>query len=75
VNDRVFGAPWDCLVCPSTKNSANDYNSGWGYKYLEPPPFKPSKHLGLFIQYKSKEYTPKTQSKPSILSRFQNQVK
>jgi hypothetical protein len=25
----------------------------------QPPAFKPSKHLTLFIQYKSKEYTPK----------------
>jgi hypothetical protein len=41
----------------------------------QPPPFKPSKLLTLLIQYKSKEYTPKTQSKHSILSKFQNQVK
>ena len=46
-----------------------------GYKYPQPPPFKPSKHPTLFIQYKSKEYTPKTQSKHSILSKSQNQVK
>jgi hypothetical protein len=65
----------DCPVCPSTEQSANRYNSGWGYKYLHPSPFKPSKHSTLFIQYNSKEYTPKTHSKPSILSKFQNQVK
>jgi hypothetical protein len=46
-----------------------------GYKYPQPPPFKPSKHPTLFIQYKSKEYTPNTQSKPSILSKLQNHVK
>jgi hypothetical protein len=53
----------------------NDRNSGWDYKYPQPPPFKPSKLLTLLIQYKSKEYTLKTQSKHSILSKFQNQVK
>jgi hypothetical protein len=34
-----------------------------------------SKHPTLFIQYKSKEYTLKTQSKHSILFKFQNQIK
>jgi hypothetical protein len=34
-----------------------------GYKYPQPPPFKPSNLLTLLIQYKRKEYTPKTQSK------------
>jgi hypothetical protein len=51
-------------------NESNDWNSDWGYKYPQPPPFKPSKLLTLLIQYKSKEYTPKTQSKHSILSKL-----
>jgi hypothetical protein len=38
----------------------------------QPPPFKSSK---LYTQYKSKEYTSKTHSKPSILSKYHNQVK
>jgi hypothetical protein len=33
---------------------SNDWNSGWGYKYPQPPPFKPSKPPTLLIQYKSK---------------------
>jgi hypothetical protein len=41
----------------------------------QPPPFKSSKLLTLLIQYKSKEYTPKTQSRHSILSKLQNQIK
>jgi hypothetical protein len=32
----------------------NGWNSGWGYKYPQPPPFKPSKFSELHIQYKSK---------------------
>jgi hypothetical protein len=39
------------------------------------PPFKPSKLLTLLIQYKSKEYTPKTKSKHQILSMLQKQIK
>jgi hypothetical protein len=62
---RLSGVPID----------SNNWNSGWGYKYPQPPPFKQSKLLTLLIQYKSKEYTPKTQSKHLILSKFQNQVK
>jgi hypothetical protein len=64
-----------CPVCPLKELLANSYNSGWGYKYPQPPPFKTSKHHTLFIQYKSKEYTPKTHSKPQIFSKCQNQVK
>jgi hypothetical protein len=30
---------------------SNDWNSGWGYKYPRPPPFKPSKHCNFLIQY------------------------
>jgi hypothetical protein len=56
-------------------NDSNVWNSSWGYKYPQPPPFKLSKLLTLLIQYKSKGYTPKTQSKHSILSKLQNQVK
>jgi hypothetical protein len=33
---------------------SNGWNSGWGYKYPQPPPFKPSKPPILLIQYKSK---------------------
>jgi hypothetical protein len=29
----------------------NGWNSGWGYKYPQPPPFNPSKFLDLHIQY------------------------
>jgi hypothetical protein len=32
----------------------NSWNSGWGYKYPQPPLFKPSKPPTLLIQYKSK---------------------
>jgi hypothetical protein len=42
---------------------------------LQPPPFKPSKLSTLYIQYKINQYTPKTHSKPPILSMCQNQVK
>jgi hypothetical protein len=41
----------------------------------QPPPFKTSKPATLLIQYRSKEYTPKSQSKHSILSKLQNQIK
>jgi hypothetical protein len=41
----------------------------------QPPPFKSSKISTFYTQYKSKEYTPKTHSKPPILSKFHNQVK
>jgi hypothetical protein len=41
----------------------------------QPPPFKPSKLSTLNIQHKSKEYNPKTHSKPPILSKCHNQVK
>jgi hypothetical protein len=41
----------------------------------QPPPFKASKLSTLYTQYKSKEDTPKTHSKPSILSKCHNQVK
>jgi hypothetical protein len=40
----LFGVPID----------SNSWNSGWGYKYPQPLPFKPSNHTNLFIQYKSK---------------------
>jgi hypothetical protein len=30
---------------------SNDWNSGWGYKYPQPTPFKPSKHYNFSIQY------------------------
>jgi hypothetical protein len=30
---------------------SNDSNSGWGYKYPQPPPLKPSKHYNFLIQY------------------------
>jgi hypothetical protein len=33
---------------------SNSWNSGWDYKYPQPPPFKPSKPPTLLIQYKSK---------------------
>jgi hypothetical protein len=52
-----------------------DMNSGWGYKYPQPPPFKPSKPPTLLIQYKSKSIHSKTQSKDQILSKLQNQLK
>jgi hypothetical protein len=45
-----------------------------GYKYPQPPPFKPSKFSELHIQYKSKDNTSKTQSKYSIPSKLQNQL-
>jgi hypothetical protein len=41
---RLSGVPID----------SNSWNSGWGYKYPQPPPFKPSKPPTLLIQYKSK---------------------
>jgi hypothetical protein len=41
----------------------------------QPQPFKLSKLSSLYIQYKNKAYTPKTNSKPSILSKCHNQVK
>jgi hypothetical protein len=53
----------------------NDWNSGWGYKYPQPPPFKPSKLSDLHIQYKSKSIHSKTQSKDQILFKPQNQLK
>jgi hypothetical protein len=53
----------------------NDWNSAWGYKYPQPPPFKPSKTPTLLIQYKSKTIHSKTQSKDQILSKLQNQLK
>jgi hypothetical protein len=52
----------------------NNWNSGWGYKYPQPPPFKPSKFSKLHIQYKSKSIHSKTQSKDQILSKPQNQL-
>jgi hypothetical protein len=72
VNSAVSGAPPDCPVCPSTATTEIVVGA---INTSQPPPFKPSKLLALLIQYKSKEYTPKTQSKHSILSKFQNQVK
>jgi hypothetical protein len=33
---------------------SNGLNSGWGYKYPQPSPFKPSKPPTLLIPYKSK---------------------
>jgi hypothetical protein len=53
----------------------NDWNSGWGYKYPQSPPFEPSKFLDLHIQYKSKSIHSKTQSKDQILFKPQNQLK
>jgi hypothetical protein len=48
-----------CLVRCTTGLSgmpidSNGWNSGWGYKYPQPPSFKPSKFSELHIQYKSK---------------------
>jgi hypothetical protein len=54
---------------------SNDWNSGWGYKYPQPPPFNPSKFSDLHIQYKSKDIHFKAQSKYEILSKFQNKLK
>jgi hypothetical protein len=72
----------ECPVQDQTVWCARRYNSQPTARIVvgaintpKPPPFKPLKHPTLFIQYKSKEYTPRTQSKPSILSKFQNQVK
>jgi hypothetical protein len=33
---------------------SNGWNSGWNYKYPQPPPFKPFKPPTFLIQYKSK---------------------
>jgi hypothetical protein len=52
----------------------NDWNSGWGYKYPQLPPFNPSKFSKLHIQYKSKSIHSKTHSKYQILSKPQNQL-
>jgi hypothetical protein len=56
-----------CHVRCTTKLSgvpidSNGWNSGWGNKYPQPPPFKPSKLPTLLIQYKSKS----KQSKDTI---------
>jgi hypothetical protein len=61
---RLSGVPID----------SNGWNSGWGYKYPQPPPFKPSKFSELHIQYKSKSIHSKTHSKDQILSKPQNQL-
>jgi hypothetical protein len=45
-----------------------------GYKYPQPPPFKPSKFSELHIQYKSKSIHSKTHPKDQILSKPQNQL-
>jgi hypothetical protein len=37
------------LSCVPIDN--NGWNSGWGYKYRQPPPFKPFKHSNFVIQY------------------------
>jgi hypothetical protein len=52
----------------------NGWNSGWGYKYPQPPPFKQSKFSELHIQYKRKSIYSKTHSKDQILSKPQNQL-
>jgi hypothetical protein len=38
---RLSGVPID----------TNSWNSGWGYNYPQPPPFKPSKQSNFLIQY------------------------
>jgi hypothetical protein len=47
----------------------NGWNSGWGYKYPQPSPFKPSKFSELQIQYKSKNIHSNTHPKDQILSK------
>jgi hypothetical protein len=79
----------DCPVCHLTvrcRKRTKDFNGQQlqsqptARKWLEainnpqPPPFKSSKLLTLLLQYKNKEYTPKTQSKQSIHSKLQNQI-
>jgi hypothetical protein len=53
---------------------SNGWIIGWGNKYPQPPPFKPSKFSELHIQYKSKSLHSKTQSKDHIISKPQNQL-
>jgi hypothetical protein len=64
MNSAMSGVPID----------NNDWISGWGYKYPQPPPFNPSKLSPLHIQYKRKSIHSKTQSKDQILSKPQNQL-
>jgi hypothetical protein len=59
----VSGDAPDCPVRPSTTDFPNDHFGGWGYKYLQPPLFKTSKHSLLLIQYKSNTQHSKTQIK------------
>jgi hypothetical protein len=61
---RLSGVPID----------SSSWNSGWGYKYPQPPPFKPSKFFELHIQNKSKSIHSKTHSKDKILSKPQTQL-
>jgi hypothetical protein len=51
MNSVVSSAPPDCPVCPSTAESANSKEVVRGYKYPQPPPFRPSKHCNFSIQY------------------------
>ena len=73
-HQTVSGGASDCPVRPSTAALLNGCFGGWGYKYPQPPPFKPSKFLALHIQYKSKNIHFKTQPKDQILSKPQNQL-
>jgi hypothetical protein len=56
------GAP-NCPVRHTTAAFPNDQFGGWGYKYLQPPLFKASKHSLLLIQYKSNTQHSNTQIK------------
>jgi hypothetical protein len=53
---------------------SNDWNSGWGYKYPQPPPFNLSKPPTLLIQYKSKGKHSKDTIKAFNLPKLQNQL-
>jgi hypothetical protein len=46
---------------------SNGWNSGWGYKYPQPPPFKLSKFSALHIQYTIKRSNPLQASKSTQL--------
>jgi hypothetical protein len=55
---RTWHSPdseWCSVRCTTGLSSvpidSNGWNSGWGYKYPQPPPFKPSKHCNFLIQY------------------------
>jgi hypothetical protein len=77
--DMALTGQWtvECPVHHRTLRCAHrhqGWNSGWGYKYPQSPPFKTSKHWTSSFNTRAKEYTPKTQSKHQILSKLQNQV-